>query len=125
MTIVVETLCIGGKYSVVLYLYSITSVKYDSVSSLRPTCVALNGTRLRAGYPQGATVVDLHRCDVSVIKNRHEGRESSTLTYSKQYGLSSAMVESRSSSFLSCYLKRIYGNNVYDLCPLFVTLCSY
>ena len=26
---------------------------------------------------------------------------------------------------LSCYIKRIYGNNVYDFCPLSVTLCSY
>ena len=34
-------------------------------------------------YPQSATVVDLHRLDVSVIKNRHEGRESPTFTYSK------------------------------------------
>ena len=44
---------------------------------------ALNGARLRAGYQQGATVVDLHRCDVGIIKKKHEGRESLTLTYSK------------------------------------------
>ena len=43
----------------------------------------------------------------------------------KQYGLSSTMMESRMSSFRSCYVKRIYGNNVYDLCPPSVTLCSY
>ena len=43
----------------------------------------LRYSALHAGYPQGVTGVDLHRADVSVIKNRHEGRKSPTLTYSK------------------------------------------